>query len=187
MPTEYEKFYNEKCTDRLKDILRRDDGIKRFGFAVLTEGAITLLRPHAPYIEVGAGSGYWAYEMEKRDVEVVATDPKKLEDNTYEFAKQWTKVKRMTGTQAVKKYLEHTLLMVWPCYNKPWAYNTLKAYKGNKFVYCGEGSWGCNANDAFHKLLLDEWEQRISIYLPQWSGIHDYLDVYVRKSCLKET
>jgi hypothetical protein len=184
MKTEYEKFYELGGPGKLPDlgsIMRREIGIKRYGFAILTKGAISLLRPHAPYVEVGAGNGYWAYEMKKRDVEVVATDPKDVGKNIYKFEKIWTPVEKLTALQALKKYPKHTMLMVWPCYNKPWAYKALKAYKGDLFVFCGEGFGGCTADDDFHDLLSKEWEKRISIWLPQWLGIHDYLDVYTRR------
>lgn len=185
MATEYEKFYNlggpKKNFTNLGHIVRRETGITRFGFAVLTEDAISQLKPHAPYVEVGAGNGYWAYELNKRGVKVLATDSKELEKNTYRFEKLWTDVEKLTALQAIKKYRKHTLLMVWPCYNKPWAYKALKAYKGNIFVFCGEGSGGCTADDDFHKLLCKEWQEQTEICIPQWLGIHDYLTVYMRR------
>jgi hypothetical protein len=36
---------------------------------------VQVLAPYAPIVEVGAGSGYWAYELRQAGVEVVATDP----------------------------------------------------------------------------------------------------------------
>jgi len=182
MRTEYEKFYNNIDDSGPMQFLRREVGRKLYGFAVLTTEAIRLLKPHAPFIEIGSGSGYWAYEMKKQGVKIVATDLVKLNNNIYKFSKKWTSVKWMTAKQAIKKYPDHTLLIVWPCYDKPWAYEALKTYKGNTLVYCGEGYGGCTANDKFHELLEREWEQHTSIGLPRWFGLHDYLDVYIRKT-----
>jgi len=190
MLTEYEKFYNEH-TVKDPDVYfenfksnyeTRKACIERFGFAVLTVDAIKMLTHHAPFVEVGAGTGYWAYELQKHGVRIVATDPFSVGKNGYKFKKTWTVIEPINGVEAAKKYADHTLMVIWPCYNKSWAYETLKAYTGNKLVYCGE-IHGCTADDAFHDLLADEWEEHSNIPIPHWFGIHDCLDVYVRKPC----
>ena len=181
MTTQYEKYY-EKCRmDSGKYLAMRTKGRTYFGYAVLTTKALEQLKPYAPFIEVGAGSGYWAYEFKKYGIKIVATDRMSLKKNTYRFSKQWTTVKLMTAKQAASKYSKHTLLMVWPSYNDPWAYEALKAYKGKTFVYCGEGMCGCTADDAFHELLQTKWKLTVVIDIPQWFGVHDSLEVYSRK------
>jgi hypothetical protein len=181
METAYEILYKEQNTNRLESFKVREEARKLYSFGVLTEEAIKQLKPYAPFIEVGSGNGYWAYEMTRRGVKVIATDLVKIDTNIYKFTKAWTIVRRMTATQAVSKFPKYTLLMVWPCYDKPWAYEALKAYKGDTFVYCGEGYGGCNADDDFHQLLHDEWEEVEHIPIPRWYGLHDYLLVYKRK------
>ena len=192
MLTEYEKFYYEQKTrsfdiSNLFDPFGREKGIRRFGFSILTKEAIDQLQKYAPFIEVGAGTGYWAYEMKKRDIDIIATDLKNMKNNKYKFQKEWTPIKCMTASQAIRKYPNRTLLMVWPCYSKSWGYKALKGYKGNTFVYCGEGHGGCTADDAFHELLEEEWKEHTDIPIPQWGGIHDYLTVFTREKIMRNT
>jgi hypothetical protein len=181
MATEYEEFFND-VPQGLRGMInhQRSDCIKRFGFAVLTESAITELKPFAPFMEVGAGNGYWSYELQKRGVECVATDPHPVGENFYKFETPWTDVEELDGVRAVRKYPNHTLLLVWPCYDKDWAYKTLRAYKGDTVVFCGEGWGGCTADDAFYELLCEEWKRVQDIDIPMWSGIHDDVAVYTR-------
>jgi len=184
MLTEYEKFRerNRVGATPLGNYILRAKCTKLFSFAILTEEAIEQLKPFAPFIEVGAGTGYWAYELQKRNVEIVATDKIHFKYSTYKFKKQWTEVKKLSAVQAIKKYPKHILMFIWPCYNESWAYEALKKYKGNKLVYCGEGHGGCTANDNFHEALEKKWEQFEEISIPQWFGIHDYLMIYKRKT-----
>jgi hypothetical protein len=188
MLTEYEKYrkrYRVGATS-LGNYILRDTCIKRFSFAILTEKAIEKLKPYAPFIEVGAGTGYWAYELQKRNIEIIPTDPIYFKYSTYKFNKKWTDVKKLSAVQAVKKYPKHTLMLIWPCYGKPWAYDALKKYKGNKLVYCGEGHGGCTADDDFHEVLEKKWEQFEEINIPQWYGIYDYLMIYKRKALVND-
>jgi hypothetical protein len=181
--TKYEKVYKSvaNTSDCITEYYARRNCIEVMGFAILTESAIKMLKPYMPFVEVGAGTGYWSYELQKRGIITVATDPIKIEKSSYKFKQQWTVIEKMTAKQAIKKYPKHTLMMIWPCYDKPWAYEALKAYKGDTFVYCGESQGGCTADDNFHELLEKEWQRSMHISIPQWFGIHDYLDVYVRK------
>lgn len=167
----------------------RDACIKKYGFAILTDAAIESLRPFAPFVEIGAGSGYWAYELQKAGIDVVATDPfaPGTKKQHYGFEKAWTELKRMYASTAARQYPDHTLLICWPNYRCQWATNVLKAYQGRYVVYVGEGYGGCTANDAFYEELngkfetSGEWEEIEEIAIPQWSGIHDDVRVYRRQ------
>lgn len=180
MATEYEMIYKLHDTKCIADFKIREKERKRYGFAVLTEEAIKQLRPYAPFIEVGSGNGYWAYEMQKRGVEIVATDLVRVPNNIYRFDAAWTTIQWMTAKQAINKYPKHTLLIVWPCYDKPWAYQALKEYKGDTLVFCGE-SWGCTGDNNFHQLLEDEWVEPVQINIPCWFGLYDCIYVYTRR------
>ena len=53
--------------------------MEKFGFAILTARAISelakLVGTDAQILEVGAGSGYWSYELHCAGIEAWATDP----------------------------------------------------------------------------------------------------------------
>jgi len=165
----------------------RDRLVRQYAFAIPCEEAVTEIAKRSPILEVGAGNAYWAFELKNRGVDIVATDISELAGNTYEFKSAfekapYTELEVIDGVSAVKKYPGHTLMMIWPCYNKPWAFETLKAYEGYYFIYIGEGWGGCTGDQDFHDLLNEKWHQVKSVCLPQWPGIHDWFEVYRRKS-----
>jgi hypothetical protein len=162
---------------------RRPLFVQTYSFAIPSEEALAEIAKHAPILEVGAGSGYWAYELAKRGVEVVATDPWPVSQggNHYMFRKEWTPVLATAGVDAVAVYAEHTLLLVWPCLGNPWAADVLEAYGGETLIFVGESVGGCTADDRFYQLLEERFTVSLEMDIPQWFGIHDYLSVYRRK------
>ena len=48
--------------------------IREYAFAVPGEEALTCIARHAPIVEIGAGSGYWARCLRERGVDVVVAD-----------------------------------------------------------------------------------------------------------------
>ena len=49
----------------------REEVVKKYSFAILTEGMIEKLKKYQPILEVGAGLGYWTYKFQKRKIECV--------------------------------------------------------------------------------------------------------------------
>ena len=156
----------------------RRECISKYGFAILTEKALRAVKKYAPIVEIGAGTGYWAYEFQKREIDYIATEPY---PNGFHFnhSKLWVKMKKMTGVKAARKYPDRTLLMCWPSYDERWPARAIKAYEGNQLIYVGEGRGGCTGDDRFHE-LLDSWDLKETINIPQWIGIHDRIEVFER-------
>jgi len=157
--------------------------IKKYGFAVLTQEAITELKKYSPFIEVGAGYGYWAYEFKKSGIECIATDNYSYEENYLKESKYHTEVIMQDGVKAVQDTAYaacYTLLMCWPSYEVPWSGEVLKAFSGEFFIYVGEDCDGCTGDEEFHKMLDKEWELIQSISIPQFPGIHDTIKCYKR-------
>lgn len=160
------------------------DARRDYGYAVLTASAVEALREYAPFIELGCGAGYWAWELDRRGVEIVATDPHPLSSGQYPpltLAQYWTEVEQLDAVDAVQRYPRHTPLLVWPSYHHPWAFDALQACVAEHLVYVGEGDGGCTATDDFHDLLGQEWDELACLKVPQWNGLHDQLYVYRRK------
>jgi len=61
------------------------------------------------------------------------------------------------------------------------AYETLKAFKGNKIIFVGEGKGGCTGCDNFFQELEKNWTETDYISIPHWLGMHDSLMFFVRK------
>ena len=161
-------------------VIDRDFFVHTFSFPVLTNHAIKEISKYAPILEVGAGSGYWAYEFKRRGIDYIASDKSSPKRNGYFPNIYWIKPKVLTARRAIRKYPNRTLLISWPCHMNPWAYNALKEYNGDIFIFCGESEGGCTANDNFYAYLEKYFEQKDSISIPQWYGIHDYIWIYKR-------
>jgi hypothetical protein len=71
------------------------------------------------------------------------------------------------------------LMMAWP-YMDEMAIRALRAFKGDRLVYVGDGSGGCTANDGFHDEVDTYWERSGVVGIPQWEGIHDGMYLYQR-------
>jgi hypothetical protein len=155
-----------------------------YAWAVPCEETLAVLTAHAPIIEIGAGTGYWAKILRDRNVDVAAYDinpPEKgKKDNDFHADTLcWTTVAQ-GGPEAVEQHPNSTLFLCWP-YMDSTAYNCLKRYQGATVVYIGEGEGGCTASDSFFHLLDKQWEEVQSITCPQWYGVHDWLTVHRRK------
>jgi 2-polyprenyl-3-methyl-5-hydroxy-6-metoxy-1,4-benzoquinol methylase len=67
--------------------------IRKYGFAIPCQAMAERLRPHE-VLEVGAGAGYLAWEMQQQRVDILATDIKRVDPddqaaNTYKFKQRW--------------------------------------------------------------------------------------------------
>jgi hypothetical protein len=120
----------EAPTDAPETWCLRELYLQHYGFAILDDATVQVLAPYAPIVAVGAGSGYWAYELRQTGVEVVATDPGTGRYHGLNRWVPWLPIARLTGVQAVRQYPDHTLLLVWPDYGQRWVSKTLRAYRG---------------------------------------------------------
>jgi hypothetical protein len=166
----------------------REICIKYFGYAILTHSAVEALKKYGPIVEVGAGLGYWAFELQRAGIDIIPTDKNRPEESGYAWGKEhghktrkWSDVKLLDATTAALQFRERALMFCWPCYNQSWAAQALSAYQGDTVIYVGEGWSGCTGDDRFHQLLHDNYEDVESIGIQQWYGLHDSCVVYRRK------
>lgn len=165
----------------------REEFVQKFGFCIITDEILSTLSKYGPLLEVGCGSGYLAYELKKRSVNVRATDPgtgKYFDPSIDLWSTPWTEIERITGVDAVKKYSDRNLLTSWPDYDREWPTETLKEFKGQFVCYIGEGYGGCTGSDEFHELLGKGFKKVENVFPPTFNGIHDYLTVFKRKGKL---
>jgi hypothetical protein len=183
--TEIEKYYIEHSKSNLDvDSMfsfweAREQARAEMSYGVLTEDVINKLTLYAPILEIGSGTGYWAFEFLKRGVPFVATDINPC-SGFFERTEPYTDIEKLSAIEAITKYPNHNLLTCWPSYAEPWAYEGLKAFTGQYVFYVGEGQGGCTADGDFHDLLESNFE--IEIFdIPQWYGLHDCLFIGRRK------
>jgi hypothetical protein len=178
--------FDEKTSALLRRLnLDRQGLCTRYSYSICSPGDITWMRQllgRREVVELGAGRGYWAWQLEQAGVRVHAYDPLVPgTDNRYFNAPgTFTKVHALDHT-IVTKHSNAALFMSWPGYECTWAHEALASYAGDMLIYAGEGPGGCTADDAFYDLLESEWEWLgTSREHPTWWGIHDSLSAYVR-------
>jgi hypothetical protein len=161
----------------------RRDFVRRYAFAIPTSEALAVIRRHSPIIELGAGTGYWAFLLRRLGVDVLAFDlaPPDRADNFHKFrTATWTNVE-LGGAEQRRAHANRALFLCWPSQNDPFANDALRAYAGATCIYVGEPHGGHTASDAFFHQLENEWARREHVQLPNWPGTNDALYVYARK------
>jgi hypothetical protein len=128
-------------------------------------------------VEIGAGSGYWAYQLRQLGVDVVAVDNGEWSDK---WCQHWSLVVE-GDTRIAEEHPDRALILIWPPYDSPMARTALDFYDGDLLIYAGEGDGGCTADDSFHEALTAEWEQvGEAPHHPTFDGIHCRLTAYRR-------
>lgn len=148
-----------------------------YSFAVPTAEVIAELAKLGPIVEVGAGAGYWAMLLQQAGADVIAYD---RAPQSKQFTRRWTEIRRR-GPRVAQYHPDRALLLCWPPYNTPMAYEALQAYRGQTVIYVGEGHSGCTGDDRFHELLSAEWERVAEYGIPQWDNMCDDVTVYRRR------
>ena len=143
------------------------------------EATIRKIASHGPIVEMGAGRGYWAWCLSQIGCDVLSFNedvpPQDYKFGMYSHLFHPVQV----GTPSTLKYHgDRTLLLVWPPYDDPMAADCLRHFKGKFLCYVGED---CTADDTFHEVLNDCFEQIAWLPMSTWPGIHDSLFVYRRK------
>lgn len=161
----------------------REAFVKRFAWAIPNEEAFTELAKHGPLVECGAGAGYWAHELHKRGVDVLAYDSSPYK-NLWCSGDKWALV--TPGDESIASiHADRTLFLCWPPYDEVMALRALRYHAsagGTKIAYVGEGHGGCTGDDGFHEALENEYNEISYVEIPRWAGIRDYLWIYERKA-----
>jgi hypothetical protein len=162
--------------------------IERFGYAVLSREAVQRLIPYGPFLEVGAGTGYWSYELQKAGCVSIATDlhtPEMTSKPAVEYAFHggscYVDVIAMAGEDAAKQHPDKTLLMVWPEWGMNWAYRALRQYAGTTLIYVGEGRGGRTGDDQLQQELEQSWREEERIRIPRFPFVNEAVVVYRKK------
>jgi hypothetical protein len=107
-------------------------------------------------VEIGAGSGYWAWQARQAGIDVIAYEPSDPADNRYTDGIEYVATLR-SGHAAASRHPDRALLMCWPTHGAAWAAQSLACYAGDLFIYIGEGKTRHCADDAFFALLERHW------------------------------
>lgn len=133
-------------------------------------------------VEVGAGTGYWAWQLQQAGVDVVAYEPLAPDVNHYvSVAEPYVPLLQGDATAAAG-HGDRALLMSWPDWGGSWPEDALRAYPGDLVIYAGEGDGGACGDAGFFKLLAEEWELiGDSPHHRTWWGVNCRLAAYRRR------
>lgn len=148
---EFRQIQRGRREDRF--MLRNELALK-YAWAVPNEDVLRLMKDFAKgYVEIGAGTGYWASLLLSMNIKVDAYD-----DNSWKMSdpgKLWSPV-HAGGPEMAAKHPKSALLLVWPPYKSSMGADAIAAYLkagGQRLVYVGEGWGGCTGSDEMFELL----------------------------------
>lgn len=160
----------------------RDKFIAGFTFAIPCRDALEFIAGHSRNIvEIGAGTGFWASQLRRVGVDVIATDNTKPGEVSYHHTVgAHSPIVQMEASEAVVAHPDRDVLAIWPCM-EDWLEKAIDQMKpGRKLFYIGESSGGCTANSGFFDKVYDsdQYKEIGSFNMVQWTYIHDEMWVY---------
>jgi hypothetical protein len=198
---EYEGGSRARYDSIIDRLHKREEFTKRYAWAIPTRSALDVIAKYGPLVEMGAGTGYWAYELLKRGVTIEPYDKyppdggdwseaeieeyyggKHPNKNWYHRGETpWTTV--LQGTPDILKSYDPqwNLFLCWPPYDDEMAAYALGYHRGEFICYVGESEGGCNGDRLFWRLINRLYDEVETETIPQWPGIHDYVAIYKRK------
>lgn len=178
---EYLKLYRKLENDVHKSFSNRNKLVSKYAWAIPNEEALQVLVDYSPIIEIGAGTGYWAYLAKNMGANIICYDNFLGDENHYKHFVTWVDVYKGNEKILKKHKNEHrTLFLCWPPYGDKMAFNCVKFFEGDTIIYIGEGVDGCNGDENYHNHLFNYWKVEKTVGIPQWWGLHDLLTVYKR-------
>lgn len=178
----------------IKSAEARERCCRMYAWAIPDPASLAFVARHlgTRAIELGAGTGYWAWQLSHLGVDILAYDkfPPDTIPNAY-FAPNfkgeepqglvttWYPVQQ-GEPEVLAEHPDRTLFLCWPPYGGSLAHECLQVYRGDRVIFIGEGCGGCTGDDDFFALLDKEWQEIAAHPIQQWRHIHDGITVYER-------
>lgn len=148
-----------------------------YSWAIPSAEAIQAIAELGPVVELGAGTGYWAWLIRQAGGEIQAWD------RNIQAPPRWYAV-REGGPEVLAQSSASALLLCWPPLAEPLASRSLDAFQGEWLVYVGEPhdtpGGARTADAAFFEALAARFALQRTIEIPCWPGFRDQLFIYRR-------
>jgi hypothetical protein len=158
---------------------------KRYSWAIPSPGDIawlTRILDGRGLVEIGAGSGYWAWQAQQAGVDAIAYEPVSSSANTFTDGTEYSAIRR-GGPAAARHHPDRALLLCWPSHGEPWANDALRAYTGDLLIYIGQGEGGRCADGDFFRLLARAWTPiGSSVHHVTWRHTDSTMTAYRRSA-----
>jgi hypothetical protein len=144
-----------------------------YSWAVPSEEAMRALAELSPLVELGCGTGYWAWLLAQAGAQVTALDREPAQ------APRWVDISA-GDERSLSHFASSTLLLCWPPLGESMATQAVLEHGGSRLALVGE--WrGRTADERFHDVLDRDWVLDRRIALPCWPGYSDELRLFSRK------
>jgi hypothetical protein len=136
-----------------------------YSWAVPSPEVLAELLNHGPLLEIGAGTGYWAWLLSQAGADIVAYDC------NITAPPHWFDVQE-GGPEKIAEHPDRTLLLCWPPLGEGMATECLKLYRGETLLSIGECGEGARTGDGE---MTSDFACVREIALPRWTGFRDSL------------
>lgn len=158
---------------------------ERFSYSIPTKTSIDKMVKFIgadQVLEIGTRNGLHAYLLRLEGVKIIATDYHKRNQNIDTDINPYLNIIDIAPINAIDRYTDcNVLLVIWPPYKDPTAFNILERFEGDKFIYIGEDDKGSCADERFHKLLRKSWVLKEIIDIDRFYGTYDSVYLYTRR------
>lgn len=161
--------------------LNRRELVKRYSWTIPSPETVAFVAEHSGgrMVDPMAGTGYWGWLLMQAGIDVVSYDIAPGTNAYHDGEALHCDVITLDGIEAAALHAERTLLLSWPPMTSDGA-AIVRAYRGDRVIYIGEGESGCTGDDELHELLAKQWRE-VADHTPiQWDGIHDRITVHER-------
>jgi len=141
-----------------------------------------------PVVEIGAGSGYWSWVLQRAGASVTAYDTFTFLDGTDERPPLWDRDRYEPwcevykgGPSDLQNYPGATVLICWPDHEPGMRMDAdaVEMHRGTWLIYVGEvGVSRRTGSDEFFNLLADRYKLKERMEIPRWPGHEDAAFVY---------
>lgn len=182
MQQQYKMLDFTELANRVEDIYRKEvieRFLDKYSWGIPNDAAIDTLAKYGPIIEIGAGNGYWAKLLAQKGVDVVAYDHKPWKTSAFQVHEG--------GHEKLEEHPKHNLFLCWPEQHNSLSHTALTQFKGDTFIYVGEGRGGVTGTPEFFDELEKNWHIVEYIKIPNHPYYFDVLVVYQRHTNAQNT
>lgn len=154
--------------------MRRKDLVKKYAWGIPNQQAVELIVENDPVVEIGAGSGYWAYLVDEGGGDILAFD-----NNDREYEEEWFNV-NYGSAEIATEFPDRSLFLCWPEYHNEMGEIAVENYDGQCIILVGESISGCTGTTDMYRMIESTYELENTIEIPNWFGIRDKLHLYKR-------
>jgi hypothetical protein len=164
--------------------LARKAFVRDWGFSIPCAEAVEALRPLAPWVEIGAGSGYWSALLQAAGVDIAPTDAQPTGPIGYGFTLgRHRRLEALDAVAAVQAYRDRNVFCAFPSEEQAWpAEAAAQIAPGRVLALIGDGRGGVTATAALFDVLDADFTLMGEVELPQFPRVNDRLSLFRRKS-----